>query len=106
MQIDRSPLGGPWQPFPHSGRIGSSPVTALDDLLAAHGAGVRPLYEVIDLLRTGPRELADLVRLAAAPRRSVEDVLAALERDLERSAAGVRIAPDALPRYEAYRLPR
>ncbi|MGW4489891.1 bis-aminopropyl spermidine synthase family protein [Amycolatopsis sp. NPDC004368] len=80
-------------------------MTALDDVLAAYGAGVRPLYEVIDLLRTGPRELADLVRLAAAPRRSVEDVLGALESDLERSAAGVRIAPAALPAYEAYRLP-
>ncbi|QRP47311.1 bis-aminopropyl spermidine synthase family protein [Amycolatopsis sp. FDAARGOS 1241] len=81
-------------------------MTALDDVLAAHGAGVRPLYEVIDLLRTGPRELADLVRLSAAPRRSVEDVLMALEADLERSAAGVRISPDALPAYETYRLPR
>ncbi|WP_033293849.1 bis-aminopropyl spermidine synthase family protein [Amycolatopsis jejuensis] len=80
-------------------------MTALDDVLAAHGAAVRPLYEVLGLLRSGSYELADLVRLTAAPRRSVEDVLTALEADLERSAAGVRIAPDARPAYASYALP-
>ncbi|GAA3572577.1 bis-aminopropyl spermidine synthase family protein [Amycolatopsis ultiminotia] len=80
-------------------------MTALDDVLAAHGAAVRPLYQVLGLLRTGPHELADLVRLTGAPRRSVEDVLAALEADLERSAAGVRITPRACPAYRTYALP-
>ncbi|WP_328604094.1 bis-aminopropyl spermidine synthase family protein [Amycolatopsis sp. NBC_00345] len=81
-------------------------MSALDDVLAAHGVGVRPLYQVIDLLRTGPHELADLVRLSAAPRRSVEDLLAAMAADLERSGAGVRIAPSALAAYAKYVLPR
>ncbi|MFE3176754.1 bis-aminopropyl spermidine synthase family protein [Amycolatopsis sp. NPDC059090] len=80
-------------------------MTALDDVLAAHGAAVRPLYEVLGLLRSGSYELPDLVRLTAAPRRSVEDLLAALEPDLERSPAGVRIAPDSRPSYAAYSLP-
>ncbi|MER6895415.1 hypothetical protein ABT261_17070, partial [Amycolatopsis sp. NPDC000740] len=53
-------------------------MTALDDVLAAHGAAVRPLYEVLGLLRSGSYELPDLVRLTAAPRRSVEDLLAAV----------------------------
>ena len=48
---------------------------ALDDVLAAHGVGVRPLYRVIDLLRTGDHDLGELVRLSTAPRRSVEAVL-------------------------------
>ncbi|MBB4688591.1 bis-aminopropyl spermidine synthase family protein [Amycolatopsis jiangsuensis] len=80
-------------------------MTALDDVLAAHGAAVRPLYQVLDLLRTGSYELADLVRLTGVPRRSVEDVLAALEADLEQSAAGVRITPHARGAYESYALP-
>lgn len=80
-------------------------MTALDDVLAAHGAAVRPLYQVLALLRGGTHELADLIRLTGAPRRSVEDVLTALAEDLERSPAGVRIAPHARDAYETYALP-
>ena len=80
-------------------------MSALDDVLAAHGVGVRPLYQVIALLRTGQRDLAELVRLSAAPRRSVEDVLTALGDDLERDGERVRIKPGLAASYERYHLP-
>jgi len=81
-------------------------VSALDDVLAAHGVGVRPLHQVIALLRAGRHDLGELIRLSAAPRRSVEDVLAALGDDLERSGDSFRIAPDAAASYDRFALPR
>ncbi|MEV7036620.1 bis-aminopropyl spermidine synthase family protein [Amycolatopsis sp. NPDC051061] len=79
---------------------------ALDDVLAAHGVGVRPLYRVIDLLRTGDHDLGELVRLSTAPRRSVEDVLAALGDDLDRSGDRLRISPGVAASYLQYSAPR
>ncbi|MGW5741530.1 bis-aminopropyl spermidine synthase family protein [Amycolatopsis sp. NPDC003861] len=79
---------------------------ALDDVLAAHGVGVRPLYRVLDLLRTGDHDLGELVRLSTAPRRSVEAVLAALGDDLDRSGDRLRIAPGVAASYLQYRAPR
>jgi branched-chain polyamine synthase A-like protein len=81
-------------------------VNALDDVLAKHGVGVRPLYRVIDLLRTGDHDLGELVRLSAAPRRSVEDVLAALGDDLDRSGDRLRISPGVAASYLRYSAPR
>jgi hypothetical protein len=81
-------------------------VKALDDVLAAHGVGVRPLYRVIDLLRTGDHDLGELVRLSTAPRRSVEAVLAALGDDLDRSGDRLRIAPGVAASYLQYNAPR
>jgi hypothetical protein len=81
-------------------------VNALDDVLAKHGVGVRPLYRVIDLLRTGDHDLGELVRLSAAPRRSVEDVLAALGDDLDRSGDRLRISPGVAASYLQYSAPR
>jgi hypothetical protein len=81
-------------------------VNALDDVLAKHGVGVRPLYRVIDLLRTGDHDLGELVRLSTAPRRSVEDVLAALGDDLDRSGDRLRISPGVAASYLQYSAPR
>jgi hypothetical protein len=81
-------------------------VNALDDVLAKHGVGVRPLYRVIDLLRTGDHDLGELVRLSTAPRRSVEDVLAALGDDLDRSGDRLRISPGVAASYLRYSAPR
>ncbi|WIV61223.1 bis-aminopropyl spermidine synthase family protein [Amycolatopsis nalaikhensis] len=81
-------------------------MSALDDVLAAHGVGVRPLYRVIDLLRTGDHDLGELVRLSTAPRRSVEDVLNALGDDLDRSGDRLRIAPGVAASYLQYSAPR
>jgi hypothetical protein len=81
-------------------------VNALDDILAKHGVGVRPLYRVIDLLRTGDHDLGELVRLSTAPRRSVEDVLAALGDDLDRSGDRLRISPGVAASYLQYSAPR
>ncbi|GAA4546063.1 bis-aminopropyl spermidine synthase family protein [Amycolatopsis samaneae] len=80
-------------------------MSALDDVFAAHGVGVRPLYQVITLLRDGRHDLGELVRRTAAPRRSVEDVLAALGDDLDRTDTGFRIAPHAAESYARYTLP-
>ncbi|VVJ15687.1 Predicted methyltransferase [Amycolatopsis camponoti] len=79
---------------------------ALDDVLAAHGVGVRPLHRVIDLLRTGDHDLGELVRLSTAPRRSVEDVLAALGDDLDRSGDRLRLSPGVAASYLQYSTPR
>ncbi|WP_284744367.1 bis-aminopropyl spermidine synthase family protein [Amycolatopsis sp. RTGN1] len=81
-------------------------MTALDDILAKHGVGVRPLYRVIDLLRTGDHDLGELVRLSAAPRRSVEDVLTALGDDLDRSGDRLRLSPGVAASYLQYSAPR
>ena len=81
-------------------------MNALDDVLAKHGVGVRPLYRVIDLLRTGDHDLGELVRLSTAPRRSVEDVLAALGDDLDRSGDRLRISPGVAASYLQYSAPR
>ena len=81
-------------------------MNALDDVLAKHGVGVRPLYRVIDLLRTGDHDLGELVQLSAAPRRSVEDVLAALGDDLDRSGDRLRISPGVAAAYLRYSAPR
>ncbi len=74
----------------------------VDDVLAAHGVHVRPLHQVISLLRTDWRELGELIRLSAAPRRSVEDVLTALGDDLERDDARLRLVPAAREKYARF----
>ncbi|GLY34878.1 methyltransferase [Amycolatopsis sp. NBRC 101858] len=81
-------------------------MNALDDVLAKHGVGVRPLYRVIDLLRTGDHDLGELVRLSAAPRRSVEDVLTALGDDLDLSGDRLRLSPGVAASYLQYSAPR
>jgi len=74
----------------------------VDDVLAAHGVHVRPLHQVISLLRTDWRDLGELVRISAAPRRSVEDVLNALGDDLERDGSRLRLAPAAREQYARF----
>lgn len=71
----------------------------VDDVLAAHGVHVRPLHQVISLLRTDWRDLGELIRASAAPRRSVEDVLNALGEDLERDESRFRLTPAAREKY-------
>jgi predicted methyltransferase len=74
----------------------------VDDVLAAHGVHVRPLHQVISLLRTDWRDLGELIRVSAAPRRSVEDVLNALGEDLERDESRFRLAPAAREKYARF----
>ncbi|MEC3980707.1 bis-aminopropyl spermidine synthase family protein [Amycolatopsis sp. H20-H5] len=80
-------------------------MSSLDDVIAAHGVHLGPLFRVLGLLREGRHDLGELVRASSAPRRSVEELLAALGDDLERSDAGVRIAPGARAAYARYQLP-
>ncbi|OKJ92379.1 bis-aminopropyl spermidine synthase family protein [Amycolatopsis sp. CB00013] len=75
---------------------------SVDDVLAAHGVHVRPLHQVISLLRTDWRDLGELVRVSTAPRRSVEDVLNALGDDLERNESRLRLAPAAREKYARF----
>ncbi|WP_199432439.1 bis-aminopropyl spermidine synthase family protein [Qaidamihabitans albus] len=70
-----------------------------DTVLAGHGAHVRPLRHALALLAEGWQEFDALVRETAAPRRSVEELLAALGDDLERGGTAVRIRPAAAGRY-------
>ncbi|SDX73596.1 Protein of unknown function DUF43 [Amycolatopsis xylanica] len=73
---------------------------SLEDLLVAHG---RPLHQAIVLLREGWQEFDDLIRVTAAPRRSIEELQAVLGDDLERDGKLSRIKPGA--DYTGYGLP-
>lgn len=86
---------------------GQRPQPTLDEVFAAHGVHVRPLHAAIALLRDGWRQQDELVRTTALPRRSMQDLLAALADDLEYrdvrpAGRSVRIAADAAARYESF----
>jgi hypothetical protein len=68
-------------------------------MVAAYGAHARPLRELIAALTEGPRPLAALVRETATPRRTVEELLAALGDDLVETAGGYAVAPDLREGY-------
>ncbi|PXY21435.1 putative methyltransferase [Prauserella muralis] len=66
----------------------------------AFGVEAWPLRHALRLLGDGWQEFDALVRETAAPRRDVEDLLAALGDDLQRDGTAVRLRPGAPARYE------
>lgn len=79
----------------------------LVQLVESQGAHVRPLYRAIALLRTGWRAHDELVRTAALPRRTVQELFAALGEDLEHrdvrpAGRTSRITRDAVDKYAGY----
>ncbi|AXB45025.1 bis-aminopropyl spermidine synthase family protein [Amycolatopsis albispora] len=79
-------------------------MSSLNEVLASHGVHQRPLRTAIGLLGDGWIRFDELVRRAAAPRRSVEELLAALGTDLDRDGDSVRLRPDAVERYAEFRV--
>jgi hypothetical protein len=77
-------------------------MSSLDEVFADHGAGVRPLRLAITLLSHGWQQFDELIRATAAPRRSIEELLGALDSDLERDGRAARIRPAAVARYARY----
>lgn len=69
------------------------------ELVARHGARGRPLRTMVTALAERPYSLAELVRHTAVPRRTVEDVLAAIGADLVESGSGMEIRADAQEEY-------
>jgi hypothetical protein len=65
-----------------------------------YGAAARPLRHLLALLTERPYRLDELIRESALPRRTVEELLAALGTDLVEEPDGRRIRPD---RIDAYR---
>lgn len=70
---------------------------ALARYVAGHAAAARPLRALVALLTEAAYPLDELVRETALPRRTVEEVLAALGADL----VDGRIRPDLVPAYRA-----
>lgn len=73
---------------------------AVADLVRAAGIRGRPLRRLVAALTDEPQTLAALIRTCAVPRRTVEEVLAALGDDLVRRDGTLSIRPD---RVDAYR---
>jgi hypothetical protein len=70
-------------------------------LVAERGVHARKLREVLALLSEDWHPLAELVRLPAVPRRTVQDLLKALGDDAESSGDRYRIAPGLAAAYRA-----
>ena len=70
-------------------------------LVTERGIHARKLREVLSLLSEDWHPLAELVRLPAVPRRTVQDLLKALGDDAESSEDRYRIAPGAVASYRA-----
>jgi hypothetical protein len=68
-------------------------------LVAERGVHARKLREVLSLLSEDWHPLAELVRLPAVPRRTVQDLLRALGDDMESSDDRYRIAPGKVAGY-------
>ncbi|MEU5694196.1 bis-aminopropyl spermidine synthase family protein [Actinosynnema sp. NPDC020468] len=64
-------------------------------LLSERGAHARKLRRVLALLASDWHTLAELVRLPAVPRRTVQELLAAVSGDLETDRDRFRLAPSA-----------
>ncbi|SFP33078.1 Protein of unknown function DUF43 [Amycolatopsis arida] len=77
----------------------------LDELFAAHGVATHPLRLALARLAAGWWDLDALVLETAAPRRSVQELLAALDGDLDRDGDRVRLRPSVAPAYERYQVP-
>ncbi|USX51047.1 bis-aminopropyl spermidine synthase family protein [Lentzea sp. HUAS12] len=70
-------------------------------LVAERGVHGRKLREVLSLLSEDWHPLAELVRLPAVPRRTVQDLFRALGDDAESSDDRYRIAPGVVASYRA-----
>jgi len=70
-------------------------VDAIAGYVAGYGAAGRPLRELVALLTERPYPLDELVRTTALPRRTVEELLAALGPDL----VDGRIRPECVQAY-------
>jgi hypothetical protein len=68
-------------------------------LVSERGVHARKLREVLSLLSEDWHPLAELVRLPAVPRRTVQDLLKALGDDAESSDDRYRIAPGVVAAY-------
>jgi predicted methyltransferase len=76
------------------------PVDRVTRLVAAAGIAGRRIRGIVGLLTEGPQTLASLVQQSAVDRRTVEQVLSALQGDLVDAPAGtVRIAPSRVEEY-------
>ncbi len=71
-------------------------------LLDSHGAHARKLRRVLTLLGDDWHTLADLVRVPAVPRRTVQDLLKALDADVETSGDRFRLAPSRVTAYAEF----
>src|SRR5688500_16096917 len=72
-------------------------------LLAERGPHARKLRRVVDLLSGDWHTLAELVRLPAVPRRTVQELLTAVGDDLETSRDRFRLAPAKAADYAEFR---
>ncbi|WP_433869975.1 bis-aminopropyl spermidine synthase family protein [Saccharopolyspora sp. CA-218241] len=81
--------------------MNTTSLDAVDALLDDAGVHSRPLREVLALLAAGPLPFDELVRRSALPRRTVEDLLAALGPDLDRDADGCRLVPAVRAEYRS-----
>ncbi|RDI33294.1 bis-aminopropyl spermidine synthase family protein [Lentzea flaviverrucosa] len=70
-------------------------------LVAERGVHARKLREVVSLLSEDWHPLAELVRIPAVPRRTVQDLLKALGDDAESSGDRYRIAPGLVASYRS-----
>ncbi|SMC69409.1 bis-aminopropyl spermidine synthase family protein [Lentzea albidocapillata] len=70
-------------------------------LVTERGVHARKLREVLSLLTEDWHPLAELVRLPAVPRRTVQDLLKALGDDAESSGDRYRIAPGLVASYRS-----
>ncbi|PSL58631.1 uncharacterized protein DUF43 [Saccharothrix carnea] len=81
--------------------MATEPVRAL---LAERGPHARKLRRVLDLLADDWHTLAELVRLPAVPRRTVQELLTAVGDDLESSGDRFRLAPAKAGDYAVFRV--
>ncbi|MDU0288666.1 bis-aminopropyl spermidine synthase family protein [Saccharothrix longispora] len=79
--------------------MATEPVRAL---LAERGAHARALRRVVDLLADDWHTLAELVRLPAVPRRTVQELLTAIGDDLDTSGDRYRLAPAHAADYAGF----
>ncbi|WP_181043376.1 bis-aminopropyl spermidine synthase family protein [Actinokineospora auranticolor] len=73
----------------------------MTEFLTTRGVRARPLRTAVALLRAGWIPLEDLVRATAVPRRTIEELLAALGADAEREADSWRVRPSSVDTYAA-----
>lgn len=77
----------------------TDPQARLAAHLKAAGPARLPLQRVVRLLADGPRSLAELVRLSALPRRTIQELLEVLTPDVISDTSGLRIRPEVASDY-------